>query len=105
MFIPDPDFFPSRIPDPTTITKKSGEQTYFFVAIIFTKLKTTRFFNRYRTLFEQIDKELKFIIQEIFTKLSETLVEGSEILDQEKACPGSRIRIQGSKKHRIRTAP
>jgi hypothetical protein len=26
MFIPDPDFYPSRIPDPKTATKESGEK-------------------------------------------------------------------------------
>jgi hypothetical protein len=25
MFIPDPDFYPSRIPDPKTATKERGE--------------------------------------------------------------------------------
>jgi hypothetical protein len=26
MFIPDPDFYPSRIPDPKTATKERGEK-------------------------------------------------------------------------------
>jgi hypothetical protein len=26
MFIPDPDFYPSRIPDPKTATKERGEE-------------------------------------------------------------------------------
>jgi hypothetical protein len=48
MFIPDPDFYPSRIPDlgsripdPKTAIKERGEKTSchtFFVAINFTKL-------------------------------------------------------------------
>jgi hypothetical protein len=43
MFIPDPDFFPSRIPDPRTATKERGEQKFvditFYVATNFTKLQ------------------------------------------------------------------
>jgi hypothetical protein len=40
--IPDPDFYPSRISDPKTGTKESGEKKIvvipFFVATNFTKL-------------------------------------------------------------------
>ncbi len=36
MFIPDPDFYPFRIPDPKTATKERGEKKFvvkpFFVA-------------------------------------------------------------------------
>jgi hypothetical protein len=50
MFIPDPDFYPSRIPDlgsqipdPKTATKERGEKKFvvivFYVATYFTKLK------------------------------------------------------------------
>jgi hypothetical protein len=43
MFIPDPDFYPSRIPDPKTATKERGEKKFFvipfYVATNFTKLK------------------------------------------------------------------
>jgi hypothetical protein len=42
MFIPDPDFYPSRIPDPKTATKERGEKKFdvipFSVATNFTKL-------------------------------------------------------------------
>jgi hypothetical protein len=42
MFIPDPDFYPSQIPDPKTGTKERGEKKFvvtpFFVATNFTKL-------------------------------------------------------------------
>jgi hypothetical protein len=41
--IPDPDFYPSRIPDPKTATKERGEKKFlvipFYVATNFTKLK------------------------------------------------------------------
>jgi hypothetical protein len=40
--IPDPDFYPSRIPDPKTATKERGEKIFvvipFYVATNFTKL-------------------------------------------------------------------
>jgi hypothetical protein len=41
MFIPDPDFYPSRIPDPKTAMKDRGEKKCvipFFGDINFTKL-------------------------------------------------------------------
>jgi hypothetical protein len=41
--IPDPDFYPSRIPDPKTGRKERGEKKifvkHFFVATNFTKYK------------------------------------------------------------------
>jgi hypothetical protein len=47
MFIPDPDFYPSRIPDPKTATKERSEKIFFvipcFVATNFTKLKIILF--------------------------------------------------------------
>jgi hypothetical protein len=43
MFIPDPDFYPSRISDPKTATKEWGEKNFvvipFYVATNFTKFK------------------------------------------------------------------
>jgi hypothetical protein len=45
MFIQDPDFYPSRIPDPKTATKERGEKKFvvyvipFLVATDFTKSK------------------------------------------------------------------
>jgi hypothetical protein len=45
--IPDPDFYPSRIPDPKIATKEMGENKFlvipFFVATDFTKLKIILF--------------------------------------------------------------
>jgi hypothetical protein len=45
--IPDPDFYPSRIPDPKTAAKERGEKKLvfipFFVAINLTKLKIILF--------------------------------------------------------------
>jgi hypothetical protein len=49
MFIPDPDFYPFRIPDPKTATKERGEKKFvvkpFFVSTNFTKLKIIYFLN------------------------------------------------------------
>jgi hypothetical protein len=43
MFIPDPDFYPSWIPDPKTATKERGEKKLviitFYVATNFTNLQ------------------------------------------------------------------
>jgi hypothetical protein len=48
MFIPVPDFYPFRIPDPKTATKERGEKKFvvktFFVATNFTKFKIILFF-------------------------------------------------------------
>jgi hypothetical protein len=47
MFIPDPDFYPSRIPDPKAATKERGEKKLviipFFVGTNFTKLQIILF--------------------------------------------------------------
>jgi hypothetical protein len=47
MFIPDPDLYPSRIPDPKTATKERDEKKFvvipFFVAPNFTKMKIILF--------------------------------------------------------------
>ncbi len=60
--LPDPDFYPSQIPDPKTATKDRGEKklvvTPFFVATNFIKLKIILFLNC-RTKFWPIFKELK----------------------------------------------
>jgi hypothetical protein len=48
MFIPDPDFYPSRIPDPKTATKERGVKKFvvhFSVVTNITKLKIILFFN------------------------------------------------------------
>jgi hypothetical protein len=46
-WIPDPDFYPSRIPDPKTATKERGEKIFFvipfYVAANFTKLNIILF--------------------------------------------------------------
>jgi hypothetical protein len=62
MFIPDPDFYPSRIPDPKKASKERGEKIFFvkhfFVATIFTKCKIILFLNCSRKKFGPNFKEL-----------------------------------------------
>jgi hypothetical protein len=57
MFIPDPDFYPSRIPDPKTATKERGEKKLvvipFYVATNCTKL--------YYFSFEVLKKTSRFV--------------------------------------------
>ncbi len=55
--IPDPDFYPSRIPDPKIATKKLVVIP-FFVAINFTKLYIILFLKCWRKTIWQIFKEL-----------------------------------------------
>jgi hypothetical protein len=62
MFIPDPDFYPYRIPDPTTATKEEGENVFvvipFLGATNFTKMKIILFLKRYRNKSGPIYTEL-----------------------------------------------
>jgi hypothetical protein len=115
MFIPDPDFFPtlipdlgSRIPDPKTATKEKGEKKLdvkpFYVATKFYKI--VNYFS-----FEVIKKKIwaNFLrIIELFTKkLSKSSSKyGLGIRNprsgiRKKPIPDPGSRIQGSKRHRI----
>jgi hypothetical protein len=53
MLIPDPDFYPSPIPDPTTAPKEEG-QTFFFSPTIFCSHKYHKIVNN--LIFEQVKK-------------------------------------------------
>jgi hypothetical protein len=103
MFIPDPDFYPSRIPDfgsqipdPKTATKERGEKnllSYHFLqpqisqnCFIFEMLKKIIWLKNYRTFYP---KKLSISSQKY----------EFGIRDPEKTYSGSRI--QGSKRHRI----
>jgi hypothetical protein len=61
VFIPDPDFYPSRIPDPKTATKEGGEKKIdvkpYYVATNFTKLYIILVLKCYRKKFGPIFKE------------------------------------------------
>jgi hypothetical protein len=61
--IPDPNFYPSQIPDPTTATTGGGGGEFvvlknFFYPTNFRKLKFIIFLNRLRKKVEPIYKEL-----------------------------------------------
>jgi hypothetical protein len=61
MFIPDPDFYPSRIPDPKTATKERVKKLVvisFFVATNITKLKNY-------LIFELVKKKIRANLQRI----------------------------------------
>jgi hypothetical protein len=38
MFIPDPDVYPSRIPDPTTATKERGEKKIVVISLLYPQI-------------------------------------------------------------------
>ncbi len=103
--IPDPDFYPSRIPDPKTATKDRGENFFFvkpfFVATNFTKLNIILFLICWRKKFCPIFKNYwSFYPKNCHQALKIWVWDpGSEIRDPEKTYSGSRI--QGSKRHRI----
>jgi hypothetical protein len=85
MFLPDPDFYPSRIlifthpgsriPDPKTGTKERGEQKFvvipFFVATNFTKFY---FWNAEEKNLSQFSKNYRTFYQETVPKLSKIWV-------------------------------
>ncbi len=102
MFIPDPDFYPSRIPDPKTATKERGEQKFvvipFFVAQISQNWILFYFWYAEEKNLAQFSKNYWSLYPKIVTKW--VWDPGSEIRDPEKTYSGSRI--QGSKRHRIR---
>ncbi len=106
--IPDPDFYPSRIPDPKTRKKERGEKKFvvitFYVATNFTKLFATYFSFEVlkKKIWANFQRIIELFTQKIVTKLSKRWVwdPGSEIRDPEKPYSGSRI--QETKRHRIR---
>jgi hypothetical protein len=80
--IPDPDFYPSRIPDPgsripdaKTATKERGEKFFFVipfdVATNFTKLKIISVLKCYRKKFGPIFKELLNFLPKKFSQSSQ----------------------------------
>ena len=113
--IPDPDFYPSRIPDPGSripdTGSKNSNKREGRKKIRYTFLCSHKFYKIENFLsFEMLKKKIwanfhriiELFIQKIVTKLSKIWVwdPGSEIRDMENNYSGSRI--QGSKRHRIR---
>jgi hypothetical protein len=114
MFIPDPDFYPSRIPDlgsripdPKTATKDKGEKCFFQNIFCSHKFHKTKYY----FIFDMLNKKIwpNFPrIMEVFTqKLSPSPQKyGFGIRDprsgiRKKPIPDPGSRIQGSKRHRI----
>jgi hypothetical protein len=96
MFIPDPDFYPSQIPDPTTATKEMVENK--FVVIPFCSFKFHKIVNYF--IFEMLKKKIWASFQriiELFTKnfviKLKNMCLGSWIRDPEKTYSGSQIRV------------
>jgi hypothetical protein len=91
--IPDPDFYPSRIPDPKTATKERGENFFFHTFLCSHKFyKIVNYFS-----FEVLKKKIWANFQrniELFTKkIVKKLLKiwswdpGSEIRDPKKPIP------------------
>jgi hypothetical protein len=81
MFIPDPDFCPSRIPNPKTATKEKGEQKFvflpFYVATNITKLINYLFLKgagEEKTLGQFLQRIIELFTQKFVIKLSKILV-------------------------------
>jgi hypothetical protein len=96
----------SRISDPGSRSKNSNKRegwkkllSYLFVATNFTKLKIILFLKCWRKKFEPVFKELKNFLPKTLSLSSQKY--GFGIRDLEKTYSGSRIRFQGSKRHRI----
>jgi hypothetical protein len=63
MFIPDPDFYPSRISDPKTATKERGEKK--FVVTNFTKLKTILVLKCWKKIWANFPKIIELFTQKM----------------------------------------
>jgi hypothetical protein len=109
MRIPDPDFYPSRlpdpvsrIPDPKTAIKERGEKNFVVVpcnvATNFTKLKIILALVLKKKIWANFQRIIELFTQKIVTKLSKIWVwdPGSDIRDLEKTYSGSRIRIRNT---------
>jgi hypothetical protein len=100
MFIPDPDFYPSRISDPGSNSNNNRERwekifvLTFFVATMVTKLKKKYFrtTGKKKTNLSQFTKNYSVFYSKKCHKALEITSLGSEIRDPEKHIPdpGSR---------------
>ncbi len=100
----------SRISDPGSKNSKKRERWNkischtFFVATNLTKLTIILFFRMLKEkIWASFQRIIELFTQKFVTKLSKIWVcdPGSEIRDPEKTYSGSRIRVQGSKRHLI----
>jgi hypothetical protein len=113
--IPNPDFYPSRIPDPKTATKERGKKISchtFFCGHKYQKIENYFIFEmRKKKNWGNFQRIIEHFTQKFVTKLSQILVRdpGSEIRDPrfrirdpEKTYSGSRIQGQKGTGSRIR---
>ncbi len=102
--IPDPDFYPSRIPDLGSRIQKQQRQGWkiFFCQTIFCSHKFRK--TQYYFIFYMLKKKIWPNFPSFYPKNCHQALNnmglGSEIRDPEKTYSGSRI--QGSKRHRSR---
>ncbi len=103
MFIPDPDFFPSRIPDPKTATKERGDNKFvvipFFCSHKFHKIEHYFIFEMLMIkIGANFQRIIDFFTRKIVVEISKICVwdPGSEI-QKEKTYSGSRIPDSGVK--------
>jgi hypothetical protein len=102
--IPDPDFYPSRIPDPKTATKERGEKICCHNFLCSHKFHKIAHYFSFDVLKKKIWANFQRIIelftQKIVNKLSKIWIldPGSEIRDPEKTYSGSQIPDPGVEK-------
>jgi hypothetical protein len=107
MFIPDPDFYPSKIPNSKTATKERGKKKFvitFYVATNFTKLQIMLVLKCWRKNLGQFSKNYRTFYPKNLSICSQKY--GFGIRDPEKPIPdpgsrgqkgtGSRIRIRNT---------
>jgi hypothetical protein len=98
--IPDPDLYPSRIPDPKTATKERGEKNschVFFCSHKFHKIKNYFIFEMLKKTFRPIFKELYKFLNNKLSLSFQRYGFGIRVLG--KTYSGSQI--QGSKRRLI----
>jgi hypothetical protein len=96
--IPDPDFYPSRIPDPKTATKERGEKKIVVIPFCSHKFHKIKNYFIFEMLKEKIWANFQIIIEFLHKKLSlsskkygfKNRYPRSRIRDPEKTYPGSR---------------
>jgi hypothetical protein len=107
--IPDPDFYPSRIPDPKTATKERGEKKLvvitFYVATNFNKLQNYFSFEVLKKkIWANFQRIIELFTQKMVTKLSKIWIwdPGCGIRKKPIPDPGSRGQKGTGSRIRIR---
>jgi hypothetical protein len=99
LFISDPDFYPSRIPDPKQQQVKGVKKNLFFCNHKFHKIKNYFIFEMpKKKIWANFQRIIELFTPQIVTKLSKY---GFGIRDPEKPIPDPGSQLQLSKRHRI----